>query len=386
MATDYSRLFTPCAIVDRRKLGANVDGMRKRVRSLGVDLRPHVKTSKSIDIARMATAGFSGGITVSTLAEADYFGRAGFSDIMYAVGIVPAKLGAVARLIDSGIDLKVILDSVQTARAVADWAERQGKRIPALIEIDSDDHRAGLEPDSPEVLQAAEILSGSAGTVFRGVMTHAGASYDCASTEQIARVADRERDSVVHCARAIREAGMCCDIVSVGSTPTATFAPHLEGVTEVRAGVYVFQDLFQAGLGVCRPEDIALTVLTTVIGQKRAFNRLVTDAGGLALSKDRGTADQALDRQYGLVCDAHTGRIIDNLVVSGVHQEHGLISTIDGAPLLFDSFPVGTQFRILPNHACMTAAAHDQYHLVDGETPKVTEIWPRHNGWAPSQN
>ncbi|MCY3988960.1 MAG: DSD1 family PLP-dependent enzyme, partial [Gammaproteobacteria bacterium] len=87
---------------------------------------------------------------------------------------------------------------------------------------------------------------------------------------------------------------------------------------------------------------------------------------------------------YGLVCDAETGRTIDNLVVSGVHQEHGLISTIDGAPLPFDRFPVGTQFRILPNHACMTAAAHDQYHLVDGETPTVTAIWPRHNGWAPA--
>ena len=383
MTTDFSQLLTPCAIVDRRKLGANVDRMRKRVRSLGVDLRPHVKTAKSVDIARMATAGFSGGITVSTLAEAEHFGRAGFRDILYAVGVVPAKLPIVARLIDSGIDLKVILDSAQTARAVADWAQRHGKRIPALIEIDSDDHRAGLEPDAPEVLQTAQILSDSTGTAFLGVMTHAGASYDCTSTEQIARVADRERDAVVHCANAIRAAGMPCEIVSVGSTPTATFVPHLEGVTEVRAGVYPFLDLFQAGLGVCRAADIALTVLTTVIGQKRGFNRLIADAGGLALSKDRATAKQAVDRKYGLVCHADTGRVIDNLVVSDVHQEHGLISTIDGAPVPFDSFPVGTRCRILPNHACMTAAAHDRYHVVDGETPVVTDVWSRISGWAP---
>lgn len=383
--TEFCSLFTPCAIVDRKKLDGNIRRMREKITSLGVDLRPHIKTTKCVPIARLATEGFSGAITVSTLAEAAYLAEAGFRDIMYAVGIIPAKLEHVARLLNRGVDLKVILDSVETATAVAAWGVKNGQCIPTLLEINSDDHRAGLEPTSAEVVASAEVLATSSGANFRGVMTHAGGSYDCASIQQIAVLANLERDSVVTCADAIRAAGLTCDIVSIGSTPTALLATNLVGVTEVRAGVYPFFDLFQAGLGTCQPSDIALSVLTTVIGKKHKLNRLLTDAGGLALSKDRGTAAQTVDRKYGLVCDAATGRIIRNLIVSGVNQEHGLISTIDGAPLPFDQYPVGTQLRILPNHACMTAAAHDKYYVVDGEQSIVQETWPRIGGWDPSR-
>ena len=221
MPKNLSELFTPCALVDRQRLDANIERMRKQVASLGVDLRPHVKTSKSVNIAKLASFGFSGGITVSTLAEAAYFAHAGFRDILYAVGIVPGKLAAVARLLEDGVDLKVILDSAQTARAVAEWSERHGQRIPVLVEIDSDGHRCGLDAESDEVLETAEILAQGAGTDFRGVMTHAGSSYDCTSIEQIEVVAELERDAVVKASNAIRKRGVACEMVSVGSTPTA---------------------------------------------------------------------------------------------------------------------------------------------------------------------
>ena len=185
----------------------------------------------------------------------------------------------------------------------------------------------------------------------------------------------------MQCADEIRAAGVECPIVSVGSTPTALFATDLSGVTEVRAGVYPFFDLVQAGLGCCEPEDIALSVLTTVIGHKPRLNTILTDAGGLALSKDRGTSSQAIDWKYGVVCEAGSGEIIDGLVVQSVNQEHGLLATTDGSPLDFDRYPIGTQLRILPNHACMTAAAYSEYVVVDGSAPVIADKWPRCGGW-----
>jgi len=383
--SSLGQLFTPCAIVNRSIVERNAARMNRRIAEAGIDLRPHVKTTKSIDIARIATAGHSGGITVSTLSEARYFADAGFADILYAVGIVPAKLDSVAEIRATGTDLKVILDSAATAQAVAEWSVSRATKLAVVIEINSDDHRAGLEPDSDELIEAARMLADCPTTKFVGVMTHAGASYECGETAQISALADRERDAVVTAAARLREAGIDCAMVSVGSTPTALLGGELDSVTEIRAGVYLLFDLFQAGLGVCTLDDIALSVLTTVIGHKPSLNRLLTDAGGLALSKDRGTASQAVDRRYGLVCDAASGSLVENLIVDSVNQEHGLVTTIDGSPLPFERYPIGSQLRILPNHACMTAAAHDGYFVIDAEGEAVSNLWPRCHGWQADQ-
>jgi D-serine deaminase-like pyridoxal phosphate-dependent protein len=166
-------------------------------------------------------------------------------------------------------------------------------------------------------------------------------------------------------------------VVSVGSTPTAHFAAKLDGVTEVRAGVFVFFDLVMAGIGVCRVEDIALSVLATVNGHRADKGWTLIDAGWMALSRDRGTAKQPIDQGYGLVCDLD-GRPIPDLIVADAHQEHGIIVHRSGgkAPAL----PVGTRVRILPNHACATGAQHGAYHVVEGGAA-VTAEWPRFGGW-----
>ena len=177
-------------------------------------------------------------------------------------------------------------------------------------------------------------------------------------------------------AQHLREAGLPCDIVSIGSTPTALHANSLEGITEIRAGVFMFFDLVQAGIGVCRPEEIALSVLATVISADPAKGRLVVDAGWMALSRDRGTANQSRDFGYGQVCDIH-GRTIDGLIVADAQQEHGVLGMQNGAPL--PDLALGTRLRILPNHACATASQHSGYHLVGDED--TTEFWPRFSGW-----
>ena len=350
--------------------------MRAKVK--GARLRPHVKTSKSLDVVRRAATPGADGITVSTLKEAEQFFAAGYRDILYAVGIAPNKLDHVAALRAKGCDLTVILDSVEASRAVAEKSRVTGIVFPALIEIDSDGHRAGVKPGDACLVEIGRAL----GKNLRGVMTHAGGSYDCKSIEEIRAMAERERAAVVRCANELRAAGLPCDIVSVGSSPTATYAESFADVTEVRAGVYMFFDLFMAGISVCAVDDIALSVLTSVIGHQPEKGWIITDAGWMALSRDHGTAGQKVDQGYGLVRDAF-GQPFGDLIVSGANQEHGIISARGGTPVdsaRMAQFPIGRLLRILPNHACATAAQHDGYHVVNA-AQEIEARWPRFSGW-----
>ena len=353
-------------MLDASVMEANVARMRERMRSLGVGLRPHVKTAKSIDVAKRCLAGQPGGITVSTLAEAEYFAAQGVRDILYAVGIAPNKVAHVKALRKRGVDLAVIVDNLDQARFVDD--------IPALIEIDSDGHRAGVKPEDPGLIELGRALRN-----LRGVMTHAGASYNCRKVSDIEAVAETERASVVKAAQRLRKAGLSAPVVSVGSTPTATYARKLDGVTEVRAGVYVFFDLVMAGISVCRVEDIALSVLATVIGRQADKGWAITDAGWMALSRDRGTAAQPVDQGYGLVCDAD-GRPLDGIIVADANQEHGILAHRSGEAGRMPDLKVGQQVRILPNHACATGAQHARYHVVRGSR-RIEENWERIRGW-----
>jgi D-serine deaminase-like pyridoxal phosphate-dependent protein len=370
-------LLTPALVIDQPRMTRNIDRMRERLSALDVGFRPHVKTSKSIDVSRRLMPAPHGPITVSTLKEAEQFFAHGVTDVLYAVGIVPGKLAQVTDLRARGCDLMVILDSVEAAAEVSAYCAQARCEIPALIEIDSDDHRGGVKPDDDGLLDVAAALT--RGARLRGVMTHAGASYDCRSTGSIAAMAEQERAAVARAAERLRGGGYDGGIVSVGSTPTATFARSLPGVTEVRAGVFVFQDLVMAGLGVCSIDDIALSVLVSVIGHQREKGWIITDGGWMAVSRDRGTASQAVDQGYGLVLDAD-GRLLDGLVMHGANQEHGLISQRDKRPIDWERLRVGERLRILPNHACATAAQHADYNVVDGSRDIIAR-WDRFGGW-----
>jgi len=371
--------YTPCLVVDKNKLMSNLDRMSAQAAKLGVKLRPHVKTAKSVPITLLGNGGAVGPITVSTLRESEYFADAGFKDIIYAVSMVPSKLPRAKDLLDRNVDLKLIIDNAEVARKISDYSEKNHRIFKVMIEIDVDMHRAGLSPDAQEVIDVAKALHQGAGTELVGILTHAGESYGCYTAEKLKAAAIHERDAITAAAENIRAAGYPCPIVSCGSTPTATFSEDLTGVTELRAGIYVFQDVFQAGLGCCTNDDIALSVLCTVISHKHNQNRIITDAGGVALSKDQSTRGTDFDCGYGLVADID-GNIIDNLFVTGANQEHGIITTKDGTPFDFNLFTIGTRLRILPNHSCMTAAAYEQYNVVDGGN-KIVATWARCNGW-----
>lgn len=372
-------LPTPSLILDEGRMMRNVARLRHHLDALGVTLRPHLKTVKSVEAARRVLSGGTGPATVSTLKEAEVFAAAGVRDVLYAVGIAPQKLSRVLALRAAGCDLAVVLDSREQAAVVAEASRQAGAAIPALIEIDCDGHRSGLRADDPALAAIGRALEGG-GATLRGVMTHAGESYGVTGAEALAAFAERERQAAVTAAVTLWSAGLPCPVVSVGSTPTAHFARDLSGVTEVRAGVFAFFDLVMAGIGVCTPDDIALSVLTTVVGHQRDRGWIIVDAGWMALSRDRGTAGQAVDQGYGVVCDIE-GRVLDGLIVRAANQEHGIIALRPGGYATLPALPVGAQLRILPNHACATAAQFDGYEVlpVGGTAPLAH--WPRFRGW-----
>jgi D-serine deaminase-like pyridoxal phosphate-dependent protein len=378
----WAPLSTPAAVLDHQRLLHNIKRLQQRMDVLGVRLRPHVKTSKSWPVVQAQLAAGAQGITVSTLKEAAQFAAQGVSDITYAVGIAPSKLPQVLALRRQGVALKILTDNTSTAQAIADFGRQHGEAFEVLIEIDTDRHRSGIPPEADELLAVGRALH-EGGMVLSGVLTHAGGSYACNTPQALQAIAEQERAGCVRAAQRLRQAGLPCPVVSVGSTPTALSALQLDGVTEVRAGVYVFFDLVMCNVGVCSADDVALSVLTTVIGHQRDKGWALVDAGWMAMSRDRGTQDQAIDYGYGQVCDVH-GVPMPGCTVSGANQEHGIVSfgAVPGEPAgpdIATRLPVGTLLRILPNHACATAAQFGSYQLLtsDGSFSE----WPRFNGW-----
>jgi len=375
---NLSKLDTPCLLLDTARMERNISTLKHRLDGLGAKLRPHMKTAKSLEVAKVLLKGTEGRITVSTLKEAEEFAKAGITDMIYAVGISPQKLDRINRLRTNDIGLKVILDSEEQAALLAEYVKQTADPIEVLIEIDCDGNRSGVKPHEKETLLAIARILRDGSARLAGVLTHAGKSYDVKGQAAIVAAAEQERKAVVDAAVILREAGFSCPIVSVGSTPTAYFAEDLTGVTEVRAGVFVFFDLVMAGIGVCTTDDIAISVLTTVIGHEREKGWVIVDAGWMAMSRDRGTARQDTDQGYGLVCNER-GEVIDDLIMVSANQEHGIIALRNEVTDLSKEFPVGTMLRILPNHACSTAAQHQEYQLIENHHYKG--VWTRFNGW-----
>lgn len=371
-------LATPALILDRAVLRRNLRRMSDRLREAGVALRPHLKTAKSVTIGRMAVEGHDGRITVSTLAEARYFAQGGFKDILYGVGIVPSKLAAVTELRRQGINLRIVTDNLAVARAIAD-AAKGGDTFSVFIEIDSGGGRAGLPyPELPGLLEIARVLHGAPNVELAGVMTHAGHSYHESTPDGIATVAEQERRAIVGAAEKLRASGIPCPIVSGGSTPTAMHSRDFTGITEMRPGVYVFNDLDQEFIGSCKPADLALSVLASVIGHYPHRNQLLIDAGALALSKDISAQEFQPKVGFGTIADAP----LKDMAVVACSQEHGFVGSDD--PIPYGNLPIGSHVRVWPNHACITAAAYDRYYVVDSDLDggkSIVDTYDRINGW-----
>jgi len=378
-------LDTPAAIIDVSRMQKNIASMQARMNALGVKFRPHVKTTKCLDVIQAQLAAGAQGITVSTLKEAEAFFDAGITDILYAVCIVPSRLPRAMALRQRGCDLKLIVDNASAATGIVEYCQATGESLEVWIEVDTDGHRSGIKPEDDALLEIGGVLQ-AGGVKVGGVMAHAGSSYELNTPEALAALAEQERAGCVRAAQRLRAAGIACETVSVGSTPTALAATRLDGVTEVRAGVYVFFDLVMHNVGVCPIDGIALSVLTTVIGHQPDKGWVIVDAGWMAMSRDRGTSKQSRDFGYGLPCTLD-GTPLAGYVLIGANQEHGILARADNDSAAQDGrdanltarFPIGTRLRILPNHACATGAQFPEYHAL-APSGDLT-VWRRFHGW-----
>ena len=366
---------TPRLLLDQARLEANARRLRDRAAALGVTFRPHFKTAKSVEVALVAHGGQPGPATVSTMKEAEILAASGAAtDILLAATAIPARLPrAEAIRRQHGTRLLLVVDSPEMARMLDEAATLPHE---VLVEVDSGEHRAGVPPE--RALAVARAIHGSGKLRLAGVMTHGGHSYGSDDPEVVAGIAEAERAATVSAAEAIRAEGMPAPIVSVGSSPTLLHARHLEGVTEVRAGVSLFWDLAQMSRGMCGWDDLALSVLSTVIGHNRQSRALVLDAGALALSKDVTANAFAPETAYGTLGEAETGAALP-LHVTAAYQEHGMVPVPDES--WFDRLPVGSLVRVYPNHACLTAAGgYGAYEVLDGAGNTVAR-WARVDGW-----
>jgi D-serine deaminase-like pyridoxal phosphate-dependent protein len=372
---DLHNIKTPSLVLDVERVRRNAERMSARVATLGATLRPHVKTHKCVEVARIQTAGEAGGITVSTLAEARAFAAHGFTDITYAVPIEPGKFDEAIELSRLCERFALITDDAAVPPLLDEAARRAGLTLDLFLKVDCGYHRCGVEPERPEALEIPRRIDDAANLRFAGLLTHAGHSYHARSHEKLLSIARRERDVMAEFAARLRSEGVEVPTVSVGSTPTATHYEHLEGVDEARPGNYIFFDAFQATLGSCTFADCALTVLAAVVHRDRARRKVVLDAGAIALSKDRGAVGLDPSCGYGRVLNlegAETG-----LRVGSLSQEHGEVLLEDER--LLDQLHVGARVRVLANHSCLAAAQHAHYHVLEGS--RVVDRWEIQRGW-----
>ena len=367
-------LSTPCALVDLDRLERNAVRMAEKARRLGVRLRPHIKTHKCVEAARIQTADAFGGITVSTLAEARAFAAGGFADITYAVPIAPQKIAEAADL-NTKIDaLNLLVDHPDTVRAVEETAASRSTILPVFLEVDCGGGRSGVDPESTMTHVLARRLAESAVIDFRGLLTHAGHSYRARNRSEAFEIACEERNVMATLAAELRDQGFEFREVSVGATPTMRAIDDLTGITEVLPANYLFNDFFQAAIGSCEIDEIAFSVLTTVISVHPEHGRAVVDAGALALSKDPGPIHVDPECGFGLPVALEDQHALPSLRVAALTQEHGALS----GPGV-EALRPGTRIRIVPNHSCLAAAGFESYHVLRGT--QVVDEWRPAKGW-----
>ncbi|MDQ3322146.1 MAG: alanine racemase [Acidobacteriota bacterium] len=372
---DWQNLKTPCLILDAERVCRNAEQMSARMKAFGVNLRPHVKTHKCAEVAKIQTEGYAGGLTVSTLAEARAFAEHDFRDLLYAVPVEPGKFDEVCEIAKTCERFAVITDDTEIPVLLDETARRNDVKLDVFLKVDCGYHRCGVAPDAPEVLEIPRQIADAKNLRFAGILTHAGHAYHAQTENERLEIARAERDSMTNLARKLNENSVEVPAVSIGSTPTITCVDHLDGITEARPGNYIFFDAFQAALGSCRLEDCALTVLTAVVHRSSRERKIIVDAGAIALSKDAGAIEFDSSAGFGRVSDSRGDDL--NLRVDLLSQEHGTIFVEDEK--LFEKLKVGERVRILANHSCLTAAQYSFYNVLEGE--RIVDRWERFNGW-----
>ena len=362
---NLDQLERPVLLVDKSKVLRNVDRMARKARASAVLLRPHFKTHQSADLAEWMRSLGIHKITVSSVDMAEYFGRNGWDDITIAV---PVNIHQIPRIneLAKAIDLNVIIDS-----ELAAFRLREGITVPlnVWIEIDTGDHRTGISAERTDlILKVAATLSRTPALRFRGLLAHDGHSYETRGAGDILRIHESSRASLQDVKRALEEAGYHQLSVSVGDTPSCTIVDRfLPPIDEIRPGNFVFYDVQQKSLGICRDEDIAVAIACPIISKNPEWKELVIYGGSVHVSRE------SLSLPSGKPFFGQIARLdedqaawtapIPGAYLSALSQEHGKVA---GPEDFIRRMEIGDTLIILPIHSCITASLYSEYHVLNG--------------------
>jgi D-serine deaminase-like pyridoxal phosphate-dependent protein len=333
----YEQLETPAVIVDLNIAEANIGRMAAALQARGIHHRPHIKSHKSAYLARKQLEAGAVGITVAKLSEAEAFVRAGLDDILVAYPIVGReKLSRFARL-HGQARMSATVDSVTVAAGLSGLGATSGKPVDVLIEIDGGLHRGGRQPGQ-DALDFARSIRDLPGLRIRGIMGYFGTIYRHADGPDLIEAVKHEASTIRDTVELLRRDRFDIEIVSSGTSPAALMAEHLEGITEVRAGNYIFFDASGIGLGLAEERDCALRVIATVVSVPLP-GKATIDAGTKTL-----TSDKAHHREgFGCVVGRPDIRIV------GLNEEHGMLQYDPE----MEQLRVGDRIEIIPNHSCV---------------------------------
>ncbi|MDF2660745.1 MAG: hypothetical protein K0Q94_3536 [Paenibacillus sp.] len=337
---------TPCIMIDLDKVERNIRHMQQIADDHGIGLRPHAKTHKMPEVARMQMAAGAIGVTVAKLGEAEVLAKAGISDILIAYPVIGGdKIKRLAALLTM-THITVAVESIEGVEAVAEAGRLAEVPVDVLIEIDSGFGRVGLNPGE-DVIRLAGVIASHPWLRLKGLLTFAGQSYDVPDPEAIRLTAEREVGTSVRMAEQLREAGYPVTVVSVGSTPSSSYAAAIPGATELRPGTYVFGDLMQVKLGAHELERCALTVRATVISRP-APDRAVIDAGTKVFSSDGEDSPLGTGRGY------VPGR--PGITLEWLTEEHGMLKLAPEE----QGLAIGDILDFIPVHCCAVVNLTDQ--------------------------
>lgn len=339
----FEALATPAVVVDLDVVKRNIAKMADDARACGLAHRPHIKTHRCSELARMQMEAGCCGVTVAKLGEAETMVDGGIRDIFVAYPIIGED--KIARLLALSRRCRILsaVNSVQGARALSEAFAAAGLRAEVLIEVDGGLNRGGVKPMQP-TLDFALSINALEGLNIRGLMYYGGLVYDSHNADEIRSFAHRERDELLGTAGLLREHGFCMDVLSAGSSFTGKLPEDLRGITEIRSGHYIFNDCGQLDVGLATPEDCALSVITTIIAKPDAHT-VIADVGTKSL-----TSDGCHHRKgYGYVRD------YPQVEVYSLNEEHAFMRTEGENPL-----QIGQKVALIPNHACVVTNLVDR--------------------------
>jgi D-serine deaminase-like pyridoxal phosphate-dependent protein len=355
-------LRTPSVLIDKTRLEQNVDRMQAAATARGVRLRPHAKTHKSPDLARVQIARGAIGICCAKLGEAEVFAAAGIDDIRLPYPINPANVDRVLKLLDL-TRLSFIVDDADVARSWSGLMRVNQREVDVLVKVDVGFHRCGIDPDSRGAAELVARVADLPGLRFLGLLSHAGHAYGAGSESEISAIAASEARTLTQLADDVARLGPRVEEISVGATPTARFSLRQDGITELRPGNYIYFDRTQVALGAAAWDDCALTVLARVVSKPSA-DRIILDCGSKTLSTDQARGFVNCPGFGVVFADLATPRPDEGLLIERLSEEHATVRVLGGGR----NVKIGDLVRVLPNHACVVSNLVDSVWLVNGET------------------